>query len=654
MRRSSVATLVCAALAFGAGAAHGAERHPHVGRLPGFPAIRGVVPVLGSSAAVESHEKLVRGAFAAVRSRRVKGLAGPAQRNEGFLAACENEALFLSSQDACYRGGPVVHGATVHLIVWQGPVEEDISTEPNVKLFPLGYVETLVRYIEDVAHESGAQTNVFAVDPQYFDRNAGGETTPGQYALSFDRTTGVTVDSTPFPKHVTGGCTDETEYSKGPCLLDSDIQKEVETVAKTSEKGLHDIYVVLTPPGVGGCFDSSSGECAFKQYCAYHGDFGGDGVTAGQQTLYAVIPEVGEVEGCDSRVHPNKAGGVDAAIDATSHELGEVITDPIGSQCKSIAKEECERNAWTDVIGQEVADKCLPPESTVAGAYGEALGELEIGNEASRFNQLINGDHYYTQRVWSNQAGVFEGGCVQRAIGASFRVSPGAAATVPITFDGSASGAPGDPAVYWVWSFGEGEQLGSTSPTVSHTFAASGVREVGLTAYDAYGNAQGVVELVNVAGAPIPSPPPLSPLLTPSPPAVKEAIALPLHLDAAQLAAALGLLSAGRELAGDTLLGHVACPPACAIVARLYAKIPVTKQGRRTIKLMAIGSARLTVAAKGVGALTVKLSAKGRALLHKRHRLSCQLRMSVEGQEGGTWQIVRSLTLVGSGSVARR
>jgi PKD domain len=644
LRRSSAAALLCTllALALAAGSAQGAaEPHPHVGKLPGYPAMRGVVPVLGSSAAVAAHEKLVTGAFSAARVRGARGLKGlvEPEPNTQFFAACESEESFLTSQDACYRGGPVLRDPTVHLIFWQGPVNgKGEASTPKVGTFTQAFVATAERYFEDVAHDSGTQTNVFAVDSQY-----GDTTGPGEYKLSFSA---VDAEVRPDAFGPTK-CVDETPASEGPCLLDKDIQTEVQTVAGTREKGLHDVYVVLTPPGVGGCFDSTSSTCAFKGYCAYHGDFGGDGVTPGKQDIYADLPFAGNVAGCDSMVHPNGPSGVDAAIDDASHELNEVITDPIGSQCETGATSvsKCERNAWTDVIGQEIADKCLPPESTVAGTYGERLGEVEVGSAASAFNQLIDGNRYFTQRVWSNEAGVFEGGCVQRTIDASFTVSAGAAATVPVRFDGSASGAPGDRPVYWVWDF-EGEQIGTPNPTTSYTFAQPGEHIVTLTAYDAYGNAQATAESVSVGPAPVPPPPPPPPPAVP-PIVVKEAPSPPAHLTIAQLAATLGLPASGQSLTGaaQVLLGHAECPPACAITAQLYARVTTATHGHRSTRFLAIGSARLTVAVKGVGALGVKLSAKGRELLRKRHRLSCQLRMSVEGQEGGTWQIVRSLTL---------
>jgi hypothetical protein len=649
---------VCAALALTAGAARGAEPHPHVGRLPGYPVIRGVVPVLESGAAVSAHEQLVNGAFAAVRAREAGGLAEP---NEKFLSKCDSEASFVATQDMCYRGGPVLRDPTIHLIFWQGPVVAGVSTETNVEAFTASYIETVARYFEDVSHDNGAQTNVFAVDPQYFDENSKGELVPGEYALSFENgPADVTVDPTPFPKHVSG-CSDNTEFSQGPCLLDSDIQAEVEKVAKSSTKGLGDLYVVLTPKGVGGCFEAESGECAYRQYCAYHGDFGGDGHTPGDQTLYVDLPYLGEVPGCDSGVHPNEAfsekeeeeaeqenelldGGADAVIDTASHEVNEAIADPIGSQCATNAKKasECERNAWTDVIGQEMGDKCLPPESTVFGIYGGALGEVVLGRPARAYNQEINGHPYYTQREWSNEAGLEQGGCVQRVINARFTVSTGARATVPVMLDASSSGASGDPAVYFVWTFVNGEQLGTESPTISRTFPRGGEEVVGLTAYDGSGNAETTVGAFIVGAAPIPPPPPPAP----TPLVIKEPVT-PGHITSAELARRLGLPVSGKKLSGvgSIALGHAECPPACGVTLRLYAKVTTGARGRRVTKRVSIGTAHLTLAAKGTATLGLSLNAKGRAMLHKLHNLTCKLIVTVEGQEGGTWQIVRSLTL---------
>jgi hypothetical protein len=615
-----------------------AELHPHAGKLPGYPIIRGVIPVLGSKAAIAAHEKLVSGAFAAVRARR-----RAIESNPGAPACPE---AFLLTQDVCYQGGPVLRDVKVHLIFWLGPNSELAPLTPNVRPFPNSYRAVIERYFTDVAHDRNVATDVYAVDPQYFDK-----TGPGVNEVSFSGTDAV-LDEKVFPVNAPETCSDVTESSKGPCLLDSDIQEEVKSVAKAKgwESGLGNIFFVFTAPGVGSCAESG---CAYQSYCAYHGDFGGEGVypSAGQ-TIYANMPYAAP-EVCGSGVHPNEVAdeGADAAIDATSHELNEAITDPLGSQCKSFAKGECEPFSWTDAIGQEIGDKCLPPEATVAGVYGEALVE---GLGALSFNQDINGDRYWTQREWSNEAGLSVGGCVQRSIGSSFTVSAGAQATVPVMLDGSPSGAPGDPATYWVWSFLSGEQIGTASPRLSHTFAEPGEHEVALTAYDGYGNSQATMEIVKVGPAPVPPPPaPIS--LPPAPVAIKEAAGPRAHLTAAQLAAKLGLPANGRKLVGGGSIsfGHAECPPACSVTLKLYEKVVSTAHKHRATKLVSIGALQLTIASKAGVALALSLNAKGRALLRKSRSVPCKLIVAVEGQEGGSWQIERTLMLTGTGRLAR-
>jgi hypothetical protein len=628
------------------------ELHPQVGKLPRFPAMRGVVPVLSSASAVGMREALIKQAFTEARVRRSSRFSGAVVPNAEFISPCANEDFFFETQNVCYRGGPVLHEPTIHLIFWQGPLNgKGEPANPNVELFTALYEEEVERYFADIAADSHRQTNVFAVDPQYGEGE--GEGAPGEYAFSFNESSDVSIRN---DAPLSGGteCTDSTPVSKGPCLLDTDIQNEAKIVATTSEKGLGDIYVVLTPKGMGGCFEAESGECAYRQYCAYHGDFGGNGrYPQSNQTLYVDLPYLGGVEGCDSGVHPaNPSGdnGADAVIDTASHEINETVTDPLGSQCETNAKSsaECEPNSWTDAIGQELADKCLPPESTVAGIYGKPLVE---GLGVLSYNQLIDDHKYFTQRVWSNEAGLGEGACVQRRIEAAFSLSASPQATVPTTLDGSASGATGDPAVYWVWNFGGGEQIGTASPTVSHTFPQPGLYAVGLTAYDAYGNSQAGIGVFEVGAAPAPPAPPTPAL----PITIKEAI-VPGHYTAAQVAAALGLPANGKKLSGfgPFALGHAQCPPACVVNLQLYAKETKVVKKHRASKWVPIGNVRVTVSANNTATLTLTPSAKGKALLHKVHSIAGKLVATVEGQEGGSWQITRTLTLVSGGKAARR
>ena len=126
---------------------------------------------------------------------------------------------------------------------------------------------------------------------------------------------------------------------------------------------------MFTAQNVGGCFDSSGGQCAFTVYCAYHG-------AANSGAIYANMPYVGHVGGCDEGQYPN-GNDADATLNVTSHEHNEAITDP-------------QLNAWYDAQGNENGDKCAWTFGTVSGPSG------------AEYNQTINGRHYFLQREWSN------------------------------------------------------------------------------------------------------------------------------------------------------------------------------------------------------------------------------------------------------------
>lgn len=697
------AAIACAVpLVVAAPAAAAPVAHRVAGALPGFPAARGVVPA-ASPSALSARERAVNGAFATARSHSAQPSSEPVP-NQQLLPACtqkSEEQRSLQTEAVCYRGGPVLHDPTVHLIFWQGPLMTGVPKNSKVSLFTAKYEKVIENYFEGLAAKSGKQSNVFAVDPQYFEEQAGLKV-PGEYKLSFNPTNDVIVSEEEFPAHTKAQCPDETKFSEGPCLLDSDMQsavtKTVESPAGISkgwkDASLKEIYLVITPKGVGSCFEEGGGECAYSVYCAYHGDFGGDGMTAGNQTLYAVLPYVEDVEGCESKVHPvqaqegTEAAGADGLIDDASHELGETITDPIGSQCdeETGTIKGCEPLSWTDAAGQEIADKCLPPETSVAGIYGEPLGEVIDKEPLSSYNQVIGSHFYWTQRQWSNEAGgyfekgMFEGACVQQGMSASFTVSANPSATVPVTFDASSSGGEGDPAIYWVWSFGDGEQVGTTNPVVTHAYASSSTAneyEVAVTAYDkGFSSSIGHVQKVTVAPTPASTSTSttttsstastfslvtttttttrtVTSAVTSTAPAVTSADVA--HFSSTQLATKLGLPRAGAKLSGlgTISLGRAACPPACSLTARLYVKVKSVSHGHHVTKTVLIGSASLTVNRGSTKAIALKLNSAGRSLLHHDHTLGAQLQLMVIGAEGGSWQLSRPYTLTAASVPSR-
>jgi PKD domain len=631
--------LVCAGLVVLLVATDATASSPASSPLPGYPRFRGVMLVHDGSSASAAREHAIVSAL-----KTASGGTTP------------NCTLGESpGADLCYWGGPVVGAHKAHLIFWEGgPIAK--------RAFPTGYIPAVEQYFKDISSASGSNTDVYAVAAQY-----GSGTVAGQYGVAFQAPADVYIDevnSLPTAGTGSGECRDSATVSE-PCVTDSDLHKEIERarMAKllegvTWEATQKDIYFIITPPHVGSCFfgvgegAGQANACAFEPggYCAYHSSFE-NGSKEAVPPLYANIPDSGNVGGCDSFEHPNNAEGVDATLDTISHEHNETVTDPLG-------------NGWFDVIGQEVGDKCLPPETfdIYGGPFGGVPVEFDntgkVLKTGTLYNQIVGSGHYWLQREWSNAAFNGEGGCVARMLHTEFARPTDARATVPATFDGSASGESGDPAVYWVWAFGDGIQVGTPEPTVSHTYATQGAREVTLTAFDRYGNSNTHTTIVEVGAAPPPVPPPPPPP-PPAPITLTKLVTVPAEpsvYTAAQLAAKLGLPGNGNKLAGGGTisLGHAECPPACGVTLQLYATVRTTKRHRTTVKRVLIGLLHTTIAVRGTGALALSLNAKGRALLRKSRSLACKLVVTVEGQEGGTWQIVRTMTLTSGGSTARR
>ena len=249
-------------------------------------------------------------------------------------------------------------------------------------------------FFTNLAADSGASTNVFASTTQYADQT--GSAFSG--ALTFG---GSAIDSTPYP---TGGCHEAAEVlGLHVCLTDAQIASEVARFAQAQgwPDGHSSEIFVYTPPGVGSCFDASGEGCAYTSFCAYHNELVMPG---GRTYVYANIPwpnqplKYGTVllpSVCDSDQHPNGNGstgsptGLDAAdeaINVTSHEGSESITDPDGAEW------------WDDLPGSayrgdENGDLCawyFPPAAI--------LGHTATGD----YNQRVGAGTYFIQGEWSN------------------------------------------------------------------------------------------------------------------------------------------------------------------------------------------------------------------------------------------------------------
>jgi hypothetical protein len=246
---------------------------------------------------------------------------------------------------------------------------------PAFLSFDSSYETLINQYFSDVAAASGSTSNVYSIATQYSDGSGA-----IQYKSSFG---GSYVDHSPLP--AVGQCQDGLDSA---CLTDQQVQNEIQQVL--THQGWHGgpntLFVLMTPSGVGSCFDNFTGICSTNTYCAYHSSFT-DAVN--EPVIYANEPYDATIDLCSDGNSPNN-GDADAEINTISHEHNEAITDPFG-------------DAWwaNDANGDENGDLC-------AWDFGTKLGGTA---SVSAYNQIINGHDYWLQQEYSN----IGSGCFQSA-----------------------------------------------------------------------------------------------------------------------------------------------------------------------------------------------------------------------------------------------
>jgi hypothetical protein len=275
-----------------------------------------------------------------------------------------------------YHGGPVMAGGVqIHAVFW-APAGYSFTGSPGGGV--PGYEATIERFLAAAAHDSGAVQNVFSVLDQYPDSGA-----LGSYELRYSTASDLIADRDPYPP-AARRCV--SPVGLATCITDVQVAAELRRViARDDPAGatLHDIWLMFLPASVDECV--SPGQCGSNTFAGYHA------LAPGSSPLvYAVIIdpmiELAPLPGADPEGNPD----AESAVDTVAHEIVEAISDPEGT-------------AWMDPNGFEVADKC---ES--GPQYGTPLGYAPDG---SPFNQLIDGEPWLVQEMWSNAVL----GCVQRS-----------------------------------------------------------------------------------------------------------------------------------------------------------------------------------------------------------------------------------------------
>jgi PKD repeat protein len=379
-----------------------------------------------------------------------------------------------------YHNGPVLHATAPYLIFWD-PSNQITGAEKSL----------LVRYFADLATDGGKSTNVFAVDRQYTDTTGFAD-----YSQTWTSAQAIT-DTQAYP--TTGNCTEHhAGYTETACLYDSQLQTEVTRLISTDglptgTTGAPPIYFVVTPTTVNSCMPGNT-HCADNYYCAYHSSYS----DAGSTVLYSNIPTIlaaNDPKGCQADGNggvqtPNSNATADVTIKYTSHEFSETVTDPLG-------------NAWWDSnSGNEDGDNCNfygpadPQGGYSPNAYLPTLGGS--AGSGTLFNQLMNGNPYYTQSEWSNGNVNCQMQPAAATLSAAFS-APAGMAGVPVALDPSASSSTAG-FTSTTWDFGDGSKSFSRSgpAATTHTYSTVGTYTATLTEVDTYGNLSTVSHTVTV------------------------------------------------------------------------------------------------------------------------------------------------------------
>ena len=356
-----------------------------------------------------------------------------------------------------YRGGPVLRTNETFAIFW----------DPEGRLSQ-SYRDLVVRYLQDVAADSGKATNVYSVLNQYYD-----ESGPIAYDSTF---AGSIVNDDPYPS----GCPASPEFPV--CMTDTQFAEALDRFlfAHSIARPANRVFLVFTPQGVNTCIFPGGFVCRSDFFCAYHTDFtGGHGAA-----MYANLPYAADVS-CDVGQHPN-GSDADPVLNTLSHEHREMINDPLPGSGNF---------AWIDESGLEGSDKCV-------FVFGPTRH-----NGVGAFNQVINGHQYLLQAEWSNALAADQGfGCVldgaDHSPAAAFTAT-GQGSTVELDATVTTDPDAEDAIDTYFWRFGDG--FGGFGPRVQHHYAAAGTYHVELLVTDSHG-ASSLAERDITVSRPTPAP----------------------------------------------------------------------------------------------------------------------------------------------------
>lgn len=259
-----------------------------------------------------------------------------------------------------YYGGTVMTGeVTFYAIYWVPPQLQNGKASNT----PASYTNFQTRMLRDYPGH-GLSTNL----TQYYQTQGGKKT----YISGLMKFGGYYMDTSPYP-----ASTCQASITPKVCITDADIQQKIiETMALKGWKGgTKTFFMVYTAKGEDVCDDSTPfSQCANLDYCGYHGY-----INQATPIIYAMLP-YGDDKGCGMPSYPNNLPAAEAAASTASHEIAEMMTDPL-------------LDAWSSSQGWEIADLC-DYISTSDGYKNTWYG--------GKANQMWNGHFYELELNYDN------------------------------------------------------------------------------------------------------------------------------------------------------------------------------------------------------------------------------------------------------------
>jgi chitodextrinase len=407
---------------------------------------------------------------------------------------CSDPALTsdfsLPSSGLCSHGGPVTHANETFALVWDPHPHSDYAAP---------YVE---QFLRDVADGSGGLSSPFSIATQYTD--AGGRAAYSSlYGGGYDDSSGYpangcTVSGTHHYASTPAGLVD---IPNAICLTDAQIKSELQAMVAQNgligrtQPGHTPVLVLLTPPGVETCLDSTGDLCSANsdathapgsnanpapQFCSYHSQ-----VNVGGTVLDYVVQPWSTQSGCDEpdATPTLPTGAVDP--DTLASAMGARLVSPL-SEGIIATMVNPGLNGWFALDGSEINDNgCVP---------------LSLGLDKA----TVGSASYFLQREFNN-AGVtvddpFVDPCAPSvALAPQFVVPSPIDAGDVVEFDGAESRSMLlVPKANFAWSFGDGTS--AVGPSAVHSYTKGGTYTVTLKVTDRGGNVATATQQIVVLG----------------------------------------------------------------------------------------------------------------------------------------------------------